>query len=126
MDGSPLIQTSDNQFLSGGQDGLLSSYVQLSVRSFRVISLAQSAGPINSPNETTAIEPEAGGPQLLLALLPTADEAPAGLTLSVERQRSLEDVSQAFAAPEEMIQLFEGWDWQANAYREFAPPNGVP
>ena len=58
-------------------------------------------------------------------LLPGENEAPPGLIPSAEGQRSLDEVSAAFANPAETESFFEEWGWRENRYREFLPADGT-
>ncbi len=126
IDGSEVTRATDNRLLTAGDAGIwCSGDVQIGVRSFKIVPLGDSAVSAED-NEIDDLVVAGEDIQDIFSLLPTANEAPPGLILSEERQRSLDEVSEAFSNPEEAVQRFQEWGWQENAYREFAPPNGEP
>ena len=53
------------------------------------------------------------------ALLPTADEVPAGLTVIGEATRTRQEVIDALGGTEEAAQRLEEWGWSGSVVREF-------
>jgi hypothetical protein len=64
----------------------------------------------------------------LLDLLPDASEAPDGLALTTEAERSKSEVVASMGGTDEAAQMLDDWGWQGTAYREFAAadPTALP
>jgi len=78
-----------------------------------------------TPASSLTMPTPSSAPVDLSDLLPGENEAPPGLIPSVEGQRSLSEVSAAFANPAETESFFEEWGWRENRYREFLPADGT-
>lgn len=124
IDGAEVVRAADNRLLSPGDAGIYCwGNVQIAIRSFKIVPLGE--GIANLGTGATASDAVGGVTDLdLMALLPVTVALPNGLAPTGDRERSLDEVSQAFSNPDETARLFAEWGWQANAYREFVPPNG--
>jgi hypothetical protein len=77
-----------------------------------------AAGPTATPGAAR----QASDTTPLLDLLPGASQAPEGLALTNEAERSKSEVVASMGGTDEASQLLDEWGWQGNAYREFAAP----
>jgi hypothetical protein len=59
----------------------------------------------------------------LATLLPTGDEVPAGLEMTQDGERTLDDVLSGF--PDEAAERFAAWGWRGNVVRAFHTPAGA-
>ncbi|HEU5434012.1 MAG TPA: hypothetical protein VFU81_20245 [Thermomicrobiales bacterium] len=75
-----------------------------------------------APTATPAAARQASDTTPLLDLLPGASQAPDGLALTNEAERSKSEVVASMGGTDEAAQLLDDWGWQGNAYREFAAP----
>jgi hypothetical protein len=75
-----------------------------------------------APTATPAVARQASDTTPLLDLLPAASQAPDGLALTNEAERSKSEVVASMGGTDEAAQLLDDWGWQGNAYREFAAP----
>lgn len=128
VDGTLLLETSDNRYLSSGQVGVWSQGAQVNIRRFSVIALGVAGQ--GAPSTTSASGSESNAQAIeparvdVLSLLPGAADLPAGLVETGRRSRTLPDVADNYTDTAETTQLFTEWGWQGNAVASFVLPPG--
>lgn len=63
-------------------------------------------------------------PDALAEMLPTEADVPAGLELTEEGKRSLDEIAAGFPDPAEASALLTAWGFHGNVFRNFAVPEG--
>jgi hypothetical protein len=103
-------------FLDGYYDGILACDAYLDGGP----TTAANGGDARATEEAPAPADE-GEAADLLELLPSEDDAPAGLIVAQDQQRTLAEVVANYSDPVEAGRRFTDWGWEANVTRAFAP-----
>lgn len=94
---------------------------------FTLIVLLLTGGPWHaaaqaqddaSPTASASPSPEAS----IAFILPAEDQAPDGLVIISDGERTLDDVASGFNDPVATIEQFVAWGWQGNVIRAFHTP----
>lgn len=87
--------------------------------SSRAIAAQEQA--ISSPSAQASPSPMSRTSAVML----TEEDVPAGLVMTDNRERSLEEVATGFSSPEGALAQFRVWGWKGNSVRAFHTPNGA-
>jgi hypothetical protein len=133
LDGTPVIETTDNSSLAPGKVGLWSAGAQVSIRRFTVIALGEAGEggqSADSPSTAVVSGSDSDSPSVdgsgtdVSSLLPAVADVPGGLVETGRRTRTLPDVADNYTDAAETTQRFTEWGWQENAVASFALPPG--
>lgn len=91
---------------------------------------AEMSAPSHTPRHLGAEPPLAAPlniaqPEALAEMLPPEADVPAGLELTEEGARSLDEIAVGFPDPAEASALLAAWGFHGNVYRNFAVPEGA-
>lgn len=83
-----------------------------------VHALAIQTSAESTPSPGASPTPATG----VALILPSEKQVPNGLVIIEDGERTLDDVTDGFADPDEAAEMFEEWGWERNVIRAFHTP----
>jgi hypothetical protein len=126
LDGTLVIETTNNRYLSPGQVGVWSHGAEVNIRRVSVIALGGSGSANPAPASTVQAQTAEGAEGVpadippiqsttdtysggLAALLPTEPDVPQQPLMADERNRSLNQFAENYINLSKTVAIFEGW-----------------
>lgn len=124
IDGTEVVETSDNRYLTPGEVGVWSQDGQVSIRRFSVIALGNEANASGGDGVDSVTSMAADQEVDVSDLLPSVADVPDELVETGRRSRTLAELAENYSDAAETTQLFTSWGWRENAISSFALPSG--